>query len=215
MKFVCILFPFHKRKEMKILYTQRQIQTRIAEMANQIDALYQSVNEPIVAICVLRGAVYFFADLTRALKTPLITQYVKLGSYVNSTSTGLVTFDLLPQGLENKHVLVIEDIIDTGYSMNELITQLGKQKPKSIHLAALLNKQECREVKNLIVHFVGFEIPDHFVVGMGLDKAQLYRNYTDLVYFEEGDDGTIPRQNVETTPEQTATWSLLPAFLRG
>jgi len=201
---------------MKVLYAKPQIQKRIAEMATEIDTLYKSVREPIVAICVLRGAMYFFADLTRSMKTPLVTEYVKMSSYGNGTeSTGIVVFDLLPNGLENKHVLVVEDIIDTGFSMSELVTVLEKQKPKSIHIATLLNKQECRKIDNLVVHFTGFNILDHFVVGMGMDKAQLYRNHRDIVYFEEGDDGTIPRQEVTEQNESQTGWSLLPSFFRG
>jgi len=195
---------------MKTLYTKDQIQERIHEMAAEIDKLYSSLKEPIIAICVLRGAVYFFTDLTRAMKTELLVDMVKMGSYGDSTtSSGLVTFDLMPSNsLENRHVLIVEDIIDTGHSMHELLAQLQIQKPKSIHVASLLSKQSRRAVHDPI-HFVGFEIPDHFVVGMGMDCGQKHRNLDHVAYFTDEEVTETPVEE----PAPVSSW--LPSFLRG
>lgn len=191
---------------LKVLFTKDQVQTRIKEMASEIDKLYRSVSEPVLALCVLRGAVYFFADLTREMETRVHTEFVKMNSYGNATvSSGLVSFDLMPTCLENRHVLVVEDIIDTGHSMNELLTQIERQKPKSVHVVGLLNKQS-RRVVDVTTHFIGFEIPDKFVVGMGMDLEQNHRDLPYIGHFTDEED----------QPVQESGWgSYLPSFVRG
>lgn len=184
---------------MKTLFTREQIQQRIAEMAKEIDNLYKTIKEPIVVLCV-SGGEYFCVDLTRAMTTPLV-------SYIKGLDV---------ERVENMHVLVVDSHFRDGLYVNGLFQGAERQKPKSIHLAVLLDQPNMRlELSGFVKpHFVGFTSDcKRYLTGMGVGYNKLYRNHPEIFYFEEGDDGTIPRP-VEKEEKQEG-WSLIPAFLRG
>ncbi len=156
------------------VFTEEQIQTRIRELAVRINEVYRG--EPLVVICVLKGAFMFFSDLVRRLDCPLELDFVRLASYgQNTRSARAVNFTKdVETDLEGKHVLIVEDIVDTGYSMDFLMRQMAARGPRSLRLAALLDKHERREVP-VTVDFTGFALPAGFIVGYGLDCAEQYR----------------------------------------
>ena len=161
--------------ELKVIYAQRDIQARVQELGAQISRDYSS--EPLVAVCVLKGAFVFFADLMRALSIEPEMDFVRLSSYADQTSTTgkvIVSRDM-EISVEGKNVLIVEDIVDTGYSISYLTKVLGARKPKSIKVCALLDKRERREV-DIHVDYPGFVLEKGFVVGYGLDYAEKYRN---------------------------------------
>jgi hypoxanthine phosphoribosyltransferase len=162
-------------KELRQVYGEEQIQARVAELASEISALYDG--EALVAVCVLKGAFMFFSDLTRRLQGPLVeTDFVRLASYGRSaTSSRTVSFVKdVELSLAGKHVLVVEDIVDTGHTMDFLLRQFAARGAQSLRLAVMVDKQERREVP---VHadFTGFALPGGFIVGYGLDYAERYR----------------------------------------
>lgn len=163
-------------KELKIVYSQEQIQQRVAALGAAIDECYG--NAPLVAVCVLKGASIFFADLVRCLKKPAIElDFVRLSSYGNgASSSNAISFSKdVEISLAGKHVLVVEDIIDTGHTMDFLLKQLARRKPLSLRVAALVDKNERRE-QAVVTDFAGFSLQDGFIVGYGLDYAEQYRN---------------------------------------
>ena len=157
--------------------TEEQIQARIQDLALEIDAFCNKNHiEELRLICVLRGSIHFFSDLSRKLKTPCRYDFIGLSSYGSeTTSSGNVQLTYpLPSDLKESHVLVVEDIVDTGNSMNFLWSQLQSQNPSTLQLCSLLSKPSRRQVEVKIDH-LGFEIEDAFVVGYGLDFNGQYR----------------------------------------
>ena len=157
--------------------TEEQIQARVQDLALEIDAFCNKNHiEELRLICVLRGSIHFFSDLSRKLKTPCRYDFIGLSSYGSeTTSSGNVQLTYpLPSDLKESHVLVIEDIVDTGNSMNFLWSQLQRQNPSTLQLCSLLSKPSRRQVEVKIDH-LGFEIEDAFVVGYGLDFNGKYR----------------------------------------
>lgn len=156
------------------LFTESQIQKRIDVLAEEINVLYQG--EPLVVICVLKGAFMFFSDLVRRLTCNPKLDFVRLASYAQGTeSSHTVRFIKdVELSLANSHVLVVEDIIDTGLSMDFLFGQLAARGALSLRLAVLIDKHERREVP-VTADFVGFTLPTGFIVGYGLDCAEVYR----------------------------------------
>ncbi len=164
----------------RILITSQQIQQRVQEIAAQIEADYPE--GPIYVISVLKGAFIFVADLVRALKRQSVRiEFMGISSYGNAkTSSGQVkvTRDL-DVNIEGQHVLIVEDIVDSGVTLNYLTRLLEQRNPKSLEIATLLDKPE-RRINPVRVKYVGFQIPDEFVVGYGLDYAEDYRNLGDI-----------------------------------
>jgi hypoxanthine phosphoribosyltransferase len=164
----------------RVLISAEQIQRRIGEMAAQIAADYPE--GPLYLISILKGAFIFLADLARALKRPSVRiEFMGISSYGNEkTSSGQVkvTRDL-DVNIEGRHVLIVEDIIDSGVTLTYLARLLEQRHPKSLAIATLLDKPE-RRVRPVDVKYVGFQIPDKFVVGYGLDYAEDYRNLSDI-----------------------------------
>jgi hypoxanthine phosphoribosyltransferase len=153
-----------------------------AEIATQIPA------GQLTVIGVLRGAFIFMADLVRAIPRPLRCDFLGVRSYGDATvSSGIVeiTSDLLLP-IADEHVLLVEDIVDTGLTLQYLVEILGARHPRSLSVCALLSKPSRRRV-DVRVDFVGFEVPDHFVVGYGLDAAQQYRSLPYIGVVEDGD----------------------------
>jgi hypoxanthine phosphoribosyltransferase len=164
----------HKDIE-EILISEEQIQAKVAELGQQITRDYQEKN--LLLLGTLKGAVPFIADLARAIELPLEIDYMAVASYGNSTqSSGIVRIIKDLEGpIEQKHLLIIEDIIDSGLTLHYLIDLLRRRNPLSIRICSLLNKERERAT-NVTVDYQGFVIPDKFVVGYGLDYAQQYRN---------------------------------------
>ena len=164
---------------LRVLLSADQIQDRIHELAAQIDRDYP--NGPVYLICILKGACFFLADLARAMKTPARIEFIGISSYGRGLSTSgevKLTKDL-DVSVEGYDVIVIEDIVDSGVTLSYLTKVLTQRKPKSLRIATLLDKPERRQ-SSVKVDYVGFKIPDEFVVGYGLDFAEDYRNLKDV-----------------------------------
>ncbi|HZT39019.1 MAG TPA: hypoxanthine phosphoribosyltransferase [Bryobacteraceae bacterium] len=164
---------------LRVFLTAEQIHRRIQELGAQIDKDYNG--GPVYLIAILKGACFFLADLARAMKTPARLEFMGISSYGRGkTSSGevRVTKDL-DVSIEGYDVLIVEDIVDSGVTLTYLIGLLSQRKPKSLRIAALIDKPE-RRLRPVDVAYVGFQIPDEFVVGYGLDYAEDYRNLKDI-----------------------------------
>lgn len=161
--------------EMEILLSESEIRARIAAMGREISDTYG--REPLTVVGVLNGSFVFMADLVRQISTPVRCDFLGLSSYGSATeSSGVVAITKdLGASIEGRHVLVVEDIIDTGLTMQYLLENLSTRHPASVRVASLLSKPARRQVETRI-DFLGFTIEDRFVVGYGLDYAGLYRN---------------------------------------
>src|SRR5579862_3429327 len=171
----------------RVFLTAEQIQNRVREMGAQITAQYPE--GPIYLITILKGAFMFLADLSRAIKTPSRIEFIGISSYGRGKTTSgqvKVTKDL-DVSIEGHHVLIVEDIVDSGVTLTYLMNLLEQRRPKSLAIATLLDKPEKR-LRPVQVAYVGFQIPDEFVVGYGLDFAEDYRSLSDIcVLTEEAD----------------------------
>jgi hypoxanthine phosphoribosyltransferase len=158
----------------RVLLTAEQIEARIGELAAQISHDYR--DRELVLVCVLRGAVVFLSDLLRALRVPASVDFMAISSYGSDTrSTGVVRIlKDLDDSIESKHVLIVEDIVDTGLTLNYLLENLRHRNAASVRVCALLDKPARRRTEARL-DYVGFTVPDAFVVGYGLDYAQQYR----------------------------------------
>jgi len=170
------MFDF-RGKRCRSLLTAEAIAHRVAEMGAAITRDHKDNGEDVVLVGVMKGSVVFLADLARAIDLPLTMELIGIASYGDaSTSSGVVqiTHDLT-RPIEGKHVLICEDIVDTGLTVAYLLDNLSTRKPKSLKVAALLHKPD-RSIQPVPIEYLGFTIPNHFVVGYGLDYAQRYRN---------------------------------------
>ena len=159
----------------KVLITEEALQQRVAELGAQLSADYRELN-PLL-ICVLKGGYVFLADLTRALTIPHGVDFMAISSYGSATESSGVVRILkdLDSDVTGRHILIVEDIIDTGHTLAYLLDNLRVRWPASLRICTLLSKPARREIE-LDVDYVGFEIPNEFVVGYGLDYAENYRN---------------------------------------
>ena len=159
----------------QILIDEEQLKNRIKEMGEQLSKDYEG--KDLVVVGILKGAVLFLSDLIRAIDLPLSIDFMAVSSYGASThSSGVVRIMKdLDEEIEGRDVLIVEDIVDTGLTLHYLVENLISRKPKSIKICCCLDKPSRREVP-VDVDYVGFEIPDKFVVGYGLDYAEKYRN---------------------------------------
>ena len=162
-------------EKIRVLVSVEDVDRRIVELGKQISEDY--AGKQVHLICVLKGGVFFLCELAKRITIPVSLDFMSVGSYGDGTqSSGIVKITKdLDESLEGKEVLVVEDIIDSGNTLYYLLDVLKKRGPKSMHLCTLLDKPDRRE-KDVKVDYVGFEIPDEFVVGYGLDYAQKYRN---------------------------------------
>jgi hypoxanthine phosphoribosyltransferase len=160
---------------LKTIVSEKDLQKRIAEMGITLTDKFKG--KELVAICVLKGSFIFFSDLIRKIECDMVCEFMGLSSYHNQAfSSGEVKLTMdLNSGIEGKHVLLVEDIVDTGITMNYLQKILEPRKPKSITTVTLLNKPEAMKVK-CHLDLVGFKIPNEFVVGYGLDYQNNYRH---------------------------------------
>lgn len=159
-----------------VLFSEEQIRTRIQELGAEISAAY--AGKDLVLVGVLKGSCVFLADLMRAVDLQLSIDFMAVSSYKDgSVSTGDVEIlKDLSNPIRDKHVLVVEDIVDTGLTLSRLLEILGSRGASSIKLASFLDKPEPRIKKELQIEYIGFTIPNKFVVGYGLDAAGRYRN---------------------------------------
>lgn len=165
----------------RVLIDNATLQTRIQELAQQIEDDYADCDD-LLLVGVLKGAVIFMSTFSMLLKRPHEIDFMATSSYGSSTrSSGIVRIMLdLRTNIHNRHVLIMEDIIDSGRTLNYLRELLLARKPASLRICTLLSKPDRREV-DVPVDYIGFDIPDEFVVGFGLDFAELYRNIPDIV----------------------------------
>ena len=162
-------------EKIKVLITEEEEDARIRELGEKIRKEYEG--KQIHLICVLKGGVFFMCELAKRITVPVSMDFMCVGSYGDGTkSSGVVRLAKdLDESIENKEVLIVEDIIDSGNTLYYLMDVLRQRKPASLRLCTLLDKPD-RRVKDVHVDWTGFEIPDEFVVGYGLDYAQKYRN---------------------------------------
>ncbi len=189
-----------------ILVTEEQLQVTIAEMGRKLSAEYRG--KDLLLVGVLKGAIMFIVDLARAIELPLTMDFMAVASYGASTrSSGIVRIlKDLDMSIEGKHVLIVEDIIDSGLTLNYILDTLRTRNPASIRVCALLNKPSRRRV-DVSVDYVCFDIPDEFVVGYGLDYNQIYRNLPFVgvlkpeTYLRDGEDQANEGEAAEAAVE--------------
>lgn len=171
-------------EKVKVLIDEETLTKRIQELAEQIMQDYK--NKPITLICILKGSIYFTTELSKRIKNEVELEFIRVSSYGSSTeSSGEIDLKLgLDKSIAQKDVIIIEDIIDTGRTLSYLKDYLKSQNPNSVKLAALLDKKE-RRVCDIEGDYVGFSIPDKFVVGFGLDVDEKYRNLPYIGYIEK------------------------------
>ncbi|MFK7931357.1 MAG: hypoxanthine phosphoribosyltransferase [Myxococcota bacterium] len=172
---------------MKTLFDASTLHNRIAELGAQIRA--DVGDEPIVAVCVLKGSILFTADLVRAIGGDVRIEFLGVSSYEGTESTGEVriTHDLRTH-VQDTHLLVVEDIVDTGLTLSFLLKALAVRNPASLRVAALLDKPS-RRTSGVQADYIGFTIEDQFVVGYGLDLDERYRNLPFVAIYEPDVDG--------------------------
>src|ERR1051325_8871760 len=170
--------------KLKVLISAGEIQERIRQLGEQISNDYPEGH--LHFICILKGAIFFLTDLARAMKRDVSIDFMGISTYgKGKTSSGevKVTKDL-DISLEGADVVIVEDIVDSGVTLNYLLHLLEQRKPRSIRIAALLDKPE-RRLRPVHVSYVGFQIPDRFVVGYGLDHAEKYRNLDSICVLDD------------------------------
>ncbi len=170
--------------KIKILIDEEKLNKRISEIAKKISSDY--INEEIVLVCILKGAAYFAIDLSKKITNDnIIIDFMKVSSYGSQTeSSGKINLKLdLSENIENKNVIIVEDILDTGITLNYLYNHLKSKNPKSLKLCVLLDKKE-RRIQDINADYIGFEIENKFVIGFGLDYDEKYRNLPYIGYIE-------------------------------
>lgn len=188
-----------------ILIREEALKDRIQEMADKVSELYRDADDDLILVCVLKGAVYFLTDFARSLSIPSEVEFMAVSSYGNSTtSSGVVRIMKdLDKEISGRDVLVVEDIIDSGLTLSWLLKNLSGRQPKSLNVITLLRKPEVQTAKIDLLD-VGFDIPNEFVIGYGLDYAERYR---DLPYVGTlhprvySDDGQEPVPSRDEGPE--------------
>ena len=168
-----------KKHHVDILISEQDVRSRIAELGQEITNFYQhkNIHTPLVVVGLLRGSFMFLADLVREIHLPVEIDFMTTSSYgnaMNSNHDVRISKDL-DGDIKGKHVLIVEDIIDTGYTLQKVRDILNLREPSSLTICTLLDKPSRREV-DVPVDWVGFTIPDEFVVGYGIDYAQRHRN---------------------------------------
>ncbi len=171
-----------KSSESPIIFKKNQIQKRVKELGREITRDYKG--KDLVLIGVLRGAFTFLADLSRNIKLNFSIDFIAISGYGPRSSGVVRLLKDLEENIEGKDVILVEDIIDTGLTVSYLVRNLKARNPKSLELCTLLNRS-VRRIVDLPIKYVGFELPDVFVVGYGLDYQQKYRNLPDLIVLSE------------------------------
>ena len=172
-------------ERIQVMISEEEVDKRIEEIGRQISEDYAGGH--VHLICVLRGGSFFMCELSKRISVPVTIDFISVSSYGNDVkSSGVVKIVKdLDDSLKDKHVIVVEDVVDSGRTLSYLMEMLRKREPRSLKLCTLLDKPD-RRVVDIHVDYTGFEIPDKFVVGYGLDYAQKYRNlpYIGVVEFD-------------------------------
>lgn len=173
----------NKNKREKILFTREEISSKVKELGKELSGLYK--DKDLVVISLLRGSFIFAADLIREIERPLEVDFITTSSYGHSeTTTGLVNIvHDLRTSIEDKDVLIVDDIIDTGYTLLKVVEHIKAKNPNSVNTCVMLDKPSRRKVE-LTPNFCGFSIPDVFIVGYGLNYGTHYRNIPYIFTFE-------------------------------
>lgn len=162
----------------KVFISKDEIDAKVKEIAEQLDKDYADKN-PLM-ICILKGSVLFYSDIIRAMTIPLEIDFMAISSYGAGTTSGIVKLVKdLDTSIENRHIVIVEDIVDTGHTLFYLKKLLGQRNPASIKICTLLDKFERREA-DITPDYKAFDIANEFVVGYGLDYAQMYRNLPEI-----------------------------------
>ena len=174
------------KESVRVMIPEAKVDAKIAELGERISRDYEG--EEVRLICVLKGGVFFACELAKRITVPISIDFMSVSSYGNDTkSSGVVKIIKdLDDSIEGKNVLVVEDIVDSGRTLNYLLENIKSRRPKSLKLCTMLDKP-TRRVVPVNVDYTGFEIPDEFVVGYGLDYAQKYRNlpFIGVIEFSE------------------------------
>ena len=162
----------------KVLVSEEQIKEALKRIAGEITRDFENSDKKLLILCILKGSLPFTADLLKEIRLPLVLDFMKVSSYGSGTySTGQVKIqcDLSVETLEDYNVIVVEDIIDTGHTLSNLLVHLKNRNANSVKLCAMLDKPE-RRVTDVKADYLGFTVPEEFVVGYGLDYNEMYRN---------------------------------------
>lgn len=174
----------------RTLIDYKMLQDKVSEVAQKINKDYKDKN-PIL-VCILKGAVYFYTDLTRNLDFDPDLAFMKVSSYKGKESTGKIDIKLdIDQDIKGRDIIIVEDIIDTGISMSLLYDYLLDKEPNSISLCTLLDKPERRKIHDIEPDYVGFTIPDRFVIGYGLDYEERYRTIPNISCITQDNDNEL------------------------
>jgi hypoxanthine phosphoribosyltransferase len=184
-------------EDFEVLFSREELQFRVKELGREISRDI-SASENVVVVCVLKGAIVFMADLIRHLPNNVTCDFLRLSSYHGGMrSRGNVRFDFdLTQPIEGKDVLIVEDIVDTGLSMSFLLKALEARGPRSLKICTLLHKP-ARQKRDVPIAYLGFMIPDRFVIGYGLDLEGKYRNLEYIAALREDSDVADPLPHVD------------------
>lgn len=168
----------------KVLIDEESLQNKVKELGKKITEDYR--DKDLLLICVLKGAVVFVSDLMKRIDLPVEVDFMAVSSYGSDTKSSGVVRILkdLNKGIEGKHVLIVEDIIDSGLTLSYLIENLKARGPESVEICTILDKPERRKT-NINIKYTGFQVPDEFVVGYGLDYAEKYRNLPYIAVLKE------------------------------
>lgn len=179
--------------ERKLLIDEVTIQRRIQQLADQINEDYKG--KELTMICILKGSMYFFADLSRRIECPTTLEFMRVSSYKGKKRGKKISLKVpLEDSIKGKDVLVVEDIVDSGRTLSYLLEYLSIDEPNSLKLCTLLDKPSRREVDNLKVDYVGFQIRDRFVVGYGLDLDEEYRNLPEIQCFTKDSNKVVEKE---------------------
>jgi hypoxanthine phosphoribosyltransferase len=173
----------------EILVQPDELKQKVRDLGERISQDY--AEKDLLLVCVLKGAVFFLADLMRSIRIPCEVDFMAVSSYGSATDSSGVVRILkdLDRAIEGRDVLIVEDIVDSGLTLQYLLRNLGARDPASLEVCALLTKPERRKV-DLATKYVGFEIPDRFAIGYGLDHAEKHRNLPYVASLDEGDPDT-------------------------
>lgn len=165
--------------------TEEQLNKRIAEIGAEITKRFQG--ESVYLVCILKGSIFYTTELAKRIELPMNIDFMTVSSYGSETkSSGIINIKKdLENSIEGKNVILVEDIIDSGYTLSHLCKLLRTRNPKTLTITTLLDKPDRRVVDDVVVDYTGFEIPDKFVVGFGLDYDQRYRNLPYIGFIED------------------------------
>ncbi len=165
--------------------TEEQLNKRIAEIGAEITKRFQG--ESVYLVCILKGSIFYTTELAKRIELPMNIDFMTVSSYGSETkSSGIINIKKdLESPIEGKNVILVEDIIDSGYTLSHLCKLLRTRNPKTLTITTLLDKPDRRVVDDVVVDYTGFEIPDKFVVGFGLDYDQRYRNLPYIGFIED------------------------------